>query len=168
MNIAAVLVILAAREEIEDIRPPILFDPVWAAIMGLIGLLLAVLLAYLLWPNPKPKAAPPLDPHKVAQARLTALEGQLPQLSAYEVSVEASDLLREYFTNRYGLRATRQTTPEFLHSVLPHPSFTPPWRDLLEQFLLACDQIKFARVDPGREASEHLVKQARAFIDQVS
>jgi hypothetical protein len=168
MNIAAALLIVAAREEIEDIRPPILFDPVWMAIMGLIGLLLAVLLAYLLWPNPKPKAAPPADPHEVAYARLATLREQLPQLSSYHVSVEASDLLREYVTSRYGLRATQQTSPEFLHAILPHPSFTPPRRDLLEQFLYTCDQIKFARVDPGREASEHLVEQARAFIDQVS
>ncbi|HEY0792053.1 MAG TPA: hypothetical protein VGD78_13400 [Chthoniobacterales bacterium] len=168
MSITAVLLAVAAREEIEDIRPPILFDPVWAAIMGLIGLVLAVLLTYLLWPNPRPKAVPPADPHQVARARLGRLESQLPQLSAYAVSIEASDLLRQYLTNRYGLRATQQTTPEFLHAILPHPSFTPPWRDLLEQFLGTCDQIKFARVDPGREASEHLVKQARAFIDQVS
>lgn len=166
--IVAALSLLGAGEEIEDIRPPMTSDPVWMIVAILAGLLLAVLLAYLLWPNPKPAVIPPPEPTAWARARLDDLHGRLPKLSAYGTSIEVSDILREYVTRRYGLRATQQTTPEFLTSILPHPGFTPPVRDLLADFLGACDQIKYARVDPGVEASEHLLQQARAFIDQVS
>ena len=164
----AALWLLGAGEEIEDIRPPVASDPVWMVLAILTGLLLVVLIAYLLWPNPKPAVIPPPEPTAWAQAKLADLKERLPQLSAYGASIEASDILREYVMRRYGLRATRQTTPEFLTSILPHPSFTPPLRELLADFLGACDQIKYARVDPGVEASENLVQQARAFIDQVS
>jgi hypothetical protein len=166
--IVEALCLLGAGEEIEDIRPPIASDPVWMVLAILTGLLLAVLLAYLLWPNPKPVVIPPPEPTAWAREKLADLQGRLPQLSAYGASIEASDILREYVMRRYGLRATQQTTPEFLASILPHPSFTPPLRELLADFLGACDQIKYARVDPGVEASEHLLQQARAFIDQVS
>lgn len=164
----AVLSLLGAGEEIEDIRPPIASDPVWMILAILTSLLLAVLLAYLLWPNPKPAVVPPPEPTGWARARLADLRGRLSQLSAYGTSIEVSDILREYVMRRYGLRATQQTTPEFLASILPHPAFTPPMRELLADFLGACDQIKYARVDPGVEASEHLLQQASAFIDQVS
>src|SRR4051812_15790567 len=164
--IVAAFSVLAAGDEIEDIRPPIASDPVWMAIALLTGLLLAVLLAYLLWPNPKPAVPTEPEPKAWAEAKLSELEKRIPQLSAYGASIEASDVLREYATRRYGLRATRQTTPEFLTSILPHPSFTPPLRERLADFLGLCDQIKYARVDPGVEASENLVQQARAFIDQ--
>ncbi|MBV9997773.1 MAG: hypothetical protein JO015_01540 [Verrucomicrobia bacterium] len=165
---AAVFLFLGAGEEIEDIRPPVVSDPVWVILAILTGLLLAVLLAYLLWPNPKPAVIPPPEPTAWARTKLADLEGRLAKLSAYGTSIEASDILREYVMRRYGLRATQQTTPEFLASILPHPSFTPPLRELLADFLGACDQIKYARVDPGVEASENLLEQARAFIDQVS
>jgi hypothetical protein len=168
MIVAVLFFFLAAGEEIEDIRPPVVSDPVWMILAILTGLLLAVLLAYLLWPNPKPAVIPPPEPTAWARAKLADLEGRLPQLSAYGTSIEASDILREYVTRRYGLHATRQTTPEFLASTLPHPGFTPPLQALLADFLGSCDQIKYARVDPGVEASEHLLQQARAFIDQVS
>jgi hypothetical protein len=164
----AVFLLLGAGEEIEDIRPPIVSDPVWMLLAILTGLLLVVLLAYLLWPNPNPAVIPPPEPTAWARAKLADLEGRLPQLSAYGASIEASDILREYVMRRYGLHATRQTTPEFLASIVPHPSFTPPLQELLTEFLGTCDQIKYARVDPGVEASEHLLQQARAFIDQVS
>ena len=166
--IAAALSALAAAEEIEDIRPPVASDPVWMAIAILTGLLLAVLLAYLLWPNPRPKVRPEPEPRAWAESKLSELQKRIPQLSAYGTSIEASDILREYVTRRYGLHATRQTTPEFLTAILAHGSFTPPLREQLGNFLGLCDQIKYARVDPGVEASEHLVQQARAFIDQVS
>lgn len=159
---------LAVGSEIEDIRPPIASDPIWMAITMLTGLLLAVLLAYLLWPNPKAAVARDPEPKAWAEAKLAELRGRLPQLSAYRASIEASDILRGYVMRRYGLRAVQQTTPEFLTSILPHPSFTLPLRELLADFLGTCDQIKYARVDPGTEASENLLQQARAFLDQVS
>ncbi len=160
--------LLAAAEEIEDIRPPIASDPAWMAVAVLTGLLLVVLVAYLLWPRPKVRHPVEPDPRAWALGRLQALAQRLPEMTAYGVSIEASDTLREYVSRRHGVRAPRQTTPEFLTSTLTHPSFTPPLRAHLAAFLETCDRIKYARVDPGREAGDSLLGQARAFIDGVS
>jgi hypothetical protein len=118
--------------------------------------------------KPETGSRPASGAHRLGAGQTGRPGRAAPPVVTYGTSIETSDILREYVMRRYGLHATRQTTPEFLTSILPHPSFTPPLQELLADFLGTCDQIKYARVDPGVEASEHLLQQARAFIDQVS
>jgi hypothetical protein len=154
-------------DEIEDIRPPIAGPPaLWVVILLAILLLLAIL-AYFLWPNPKPKIVRPPLPKELAKGRLEKAKARIATASSYDFSVEVSDILRSFIEQQFGIRAVRQTTIEFLNEASQTSHFDLARQEKLRHFLVACDAIKFARVAAGPEESEALFEQASAFVEEV-
>jgi hypothetical protein len=67
----------AASDEIEDIRPPISDPPtLWVVVLFAILLVLA-LLAYFLWPSPKPIIVRPPLPTEIARRRLEKAKARI-------------------------------------------------------------------------------------------
>jgi len=156
-----------APDEIEDIRPPIAGTPSFWIVLVLAGLLLLALVAYFLWPNPKPKAVQPPLPRELAKQRLRGMKSRISSDTGYDFSIEVSDILRSFIEQQFGIRAVRQTTIEFLSEAAQNPHFDLAQRERLRQFLVACDSIKFARVAVGPADSEVLFEQASAFVEEA-
>ena len=65
--------------------------------------------------------------------------------TARAFGIEASETIREYIEQRFGIVATQRTTEEFMQSVLAGAnSSLAQHRELLSQFLQQCDLVKFA------------------------
>ena len=154
-------------DEIEDIRPPIIGPPSFWLVVILATLLLVAVVAYFLWPNPKPKAILPPLPKEVAKRRLQAVQSRISTDSGYDFSVEVSDILRNFIEQQFGIRAVRQTTIEFLGEAASNPQFDLAQKERLRHFLVACDAIKFARAPAGAPDSESLFEQASSFVEEA-
>jgi hypothetical protein len=156
-----------APDEIEDIRPPIPAPPaLWAVVIVAILLVLAII-AYFLWPSPKPRIVRPLLPKELARRRLEKAKARISDNSAYDFSVEVSDILRSFIEQQFGIKAVRQTTIEFLNEAAQTSHFDLAHQEMLRHFLVDCDAIKFARVAAGKAESEALFEQASAFVEEV-
>ena len=156
-----------ATDEIEDIRPPIDGAPSLWLVIILATLLLLAVVAYFLWPSPKPKTVQPPLPRELAKQRLKGVKSRIFIDSGYNVSIEVSDILRSFIEQQFGIRAVRQTTIEFLSEASQNPHFDLAHQERLREFLVACDAIKFARVAVGPADSEVLFEQASAFVEEA-
>jgi hypothetical protein len=160
-----------AVPEIRDIAPPIdVFPyPLWMVLTALaIALILLGLAAWLFirWWKKRPKPAPP-TPRAIAMRELDSLRARLESIEPYRFSIAVSDVLRGFIAAQYGLRATKQTSPEFLASMAKARQFTEDDRTLLTEFLERCDLIKFAHVDATSADSSELLRSAIAFVQGV-
>jgi hypothetical protein len=155
-----------APDEIEDIRAPLSGSPALWVVVLLAILLVVAILAYFLWPNPKPAIVRPPLPKELARKRLEKAKARIPTDSSYDFSVEVSDILRSFIEQQFGIRAVRQTTIEFLNEASQTSHFDLAHQERLRHFLVACDAIKFARVAAG-QTSEALFEQASAFVEEV-
>jgi hypothetical protein len=156
-----------APDEIEDIRPPVTGPPgLWIVIL-LGTLLVLAVLAYFLWPNPKPNVVQPPLPKEIARRRLAEAKPKIATASSYEFSVEVSDILRSFIEQQFGIKAVRQTTMEFLNEASKTSHFDLACQERLRHFLVTCDSIKFARASAGPAESEALFEQASGFVEEV-
>lgn len=154
--------------EIRDIAAPLdVFPyPLWmvlvaaAVLLLILGLLVFGVIMYL---RRRP-AGPPPSPRMIAMRELELLRPQIETLDPYNFSVKVSDTLRSFVEAQYGLRATHQTSPEFLASMAESKEFGEKDRDLLTQFLERCDLIKFAHIDASSTDSAILHERAVAFV----
>ena len=78
-----------------------------------------------------------------------------------------SDLARRYVERRYAIRAPERTTEEFLREAQDSPALSGH-RDLLRSFLLHCDLVKFARLQPQPSEVAAAVEACRGFITRTA
>jgi hypothetical protein len=154
-------------DEMEDIRSPIADSPSFTIVLILACLLAAALIAYFVWPNPKPIMVLPLLPKELARRRLEALKPLIPTDGGYDFSIKISDLLRSFIEQHFGIKAVRQTTIEFLVEASKSSHFDLAQQERLRHFLDTCDAIKFARTKSGVPESEALFEQAAAFVEEA-
>lgn len=157
--------------EIRDIAAPVdVFPwPLWIilGIAFLVLVFLAALVVGLVWYLRRRPVLPPATPRMIAIRELELLRSQIETLDPHLFSVKVSDVLRGFIEAQYGLRATHQTSPEFLASIAASRTFSESDRDLLEQFLERCDLLKFAHVDASSTDSAILHERAVAFVQGV-
>jgi len=142
------------------------------AVLALIALV-ALAAGYIAWrrtrkPRPAAPAAPPVPAHEVA---LRALADLLAKRWIEEEQVEpfyvaVSGIVRTYLEQRFQMRATEQTTEEFIRDAVQSRFLSPAHKDLTRAFLEQSDLVKFARHRPGApemrgayEAAERLVRE---------
>jgi hypothetical protein len=160
----------SALQEIRPIAPPVpVFPyPLWMVIAaGAVALALVALLVWLLvrWlRQPKPLPPPP-TPREVALAALQALRQQAGTEEPYPFSIAVSEVLRTFVTEEFRVKATNQTSPEFLAAAARSPRFSEEDRALLAVFLEKADLIKFARLQASAADSEALLEQACCFVE---
>ena len=113
-----------------------------------------------------PFQASPVPPERSALDRLAAILHLIDEGLVREFVREASDILRGYIEVRYGLRAPRLSTEEFLYEAEQSKQLDGDARDRLAHFLFCCDRVKFALGTLDRQAMRDLHGAAEAFIIQ--
>ena len=155
-----------SEEDIRDIRGPISIPSpwrwVWVASAGI--LVLALLYAAWVWYRRRvtAKAKPP---HEIALDRLQRARALMKPEQAREYSFAISEITRDYIERRFGERAARRTTDEFLRDLV-HQTDSPlaAHQALLADVLRYCDLAKFARWQLDMPEMEAMHDSARAFI----
>lgn len=150
--------------------------PWWQSPRSLAGLVLALalliflgwLLRRLLFRERVTLSPAPLQPDLSPEflRRLAELRARRAELSAYDLAVGSSDILRDYLEWRFQLAIRFQTTREFLESSRQSTALTETQRGPLGTFLGFCDLVKFARRGADAAEQNHLLDAAEAFIRQ--
>lgn len=130
----------------------------------------AALAGWRLWRRRRAKtpAIPPLSPYDQAILALDALlQQKLPENGEYQAYYTGiSAILRQYLERRFALHAPKLTTEEFLHELASHADARlQPHRPLLQDFLTACDLVKFAGQIPTVAQDLRLAQSCRNFLD---
>jgi hypothetical protein len=149
--------------------------PMWWVLWGALGLAAAGAAVWAaIWWARRPRAAPVVPAVPPDVAALAALAALRQKLDAGECGgaepffVEVSGIVRRYLEGRFGLRAPRATTEEFIVMAAGEPRLGDKQKRAVEAFLEVSDRVKFARYEPGgaamREAldvGERLVEETR-------
>jgi len=135
----------------------------WAIVIGAV-IALALFVWLIVWLSRRKPAALPPTPRQIALRELEDLRAHIHELDSYAFSIRASDVLRTYVNGQFKLRATTQTSPEFLASIADSPQFSSVDRQLLATFLERCDMLKFARIEAHAEENGELLGSAAAFV----
>jgi Domain of unknown function (DUF4381) len=158
--------------DIHDIKPDVIIPLpwwVWVAIAGMV--LILIVAAWLYWQYRRERAKEVFVPRKsaVEEAReRLELARQLMvagKLEAFYVAV--SDAVRQYIERQFRIRATEQTIEEFLQDMARSPRLQDSHKELLEQFMVQCDLVKFARYQPGPAEMEAALSAATRFVDET-
>lgn len=149
-------------------KPPSPRWPIWLAL----GLVVAVPCLFGVWKavrHLKSRPTPPLPADQWARYELDRLEAeQLPAQGKIEpFHTRAADVLRRYVEMRFDLRATRQTTPEFLAGLSQAGKLEPAHQDMLVRFLGRCDLAKFAPVEFSPDDCTEALTLARRFVEET-
>lgn len=140
----------------------------WA---GRVGLALAlVLLGWWAWKKWRQKAAeqslvPAIPPAVTARERLREALALIEQPQPFCFAI--TETLRSYLEAQFGLRATEQTTEEFLESLHQSLALDRKHKSVLEEFLTRCDLVKFAKVEPARVELQDLHQSALRLVDET-
>lgn len=154
----------AAQEDIRDIHGPIAMPSYWrwVALAGGGALVVSLVSAAVLFQRRRPRVL-------TAEERALALLAEAQALAVAnrprEYAQAASEAIRAYIEQRFGLRAAHTTTDEFLHEMLSRPNHAlTERRETLMQFLAACDLAKFARYELAPDNMQSLHELARQFV----
>jgi hypothetical protein len=166
------------REKLRDIHPVkdvVSLPPpgrVWiavvAAVVLAVGAAFVVGVRMLRGREGSTAAPPPLPPaHVVAYRRLQELVDRdlVGQGLTGEFYVGLSDVIRRYIEDRFGLHAPERTTEEFLAEVSSGKTLSKRDTALLDEFLVHCDLVKFARHEPTSGEIQRSFDSAKAFIE---
>lgn len=107
--------------------------------------------------------------HEIAYEQLEALKAKdyINQGLIKEYYTEVSDIIRHYLENRFLLRAPEMTSEEFLVKARDAAELSSEHKNLLKEFLLCCDLVKFARYAPSADEVGAVFDSAKHFIDQT-
>jgi Domain of unknown function (DUF4381) len=153
-------------EDIRDIHGPISIPYQWLWLAYLAGVLAVIAALYAGWRAYRRHAKERAKlPHELALERLEAARVLMTENQVREYAFEVSEIVRVYIEKRFGERAARRTTEEFLSDLLKQTG-TPlaEYCDSLEDFLHHCDLPKFARWQLSVREMEAMQESARSFI----
>ena len=142
----------------------------WGSLTGLFLFGLLVLIARMQpkrVPNPEnERAKRALSAQNRALQALDELEKQkLLQDRNYEAYyIRLTDTVRRYIEEKFQLKATTQTTQEFLQGMAEQPPFDKKTQGSLKEFLVYSDKVKFAEQQPSPQACQEAHETARHFI----
>ncbi len=157
----------ATPAPLHDIAGPMAFFPypVWMVVLAALGLLAVVgLLVWFLILRKRPSRV--VSSRDRARRKLGELRERVATTEVYDFSIEVSEVLRRFIEETRGLRATTQTTMEFLAAIAGDQRFSDAERGLLAKFLEKADLIKFARVHATDEDSRVLLESAVGFVEE--
>ncbi len=113
------------------------------------------------------KIVPPLPAHEKAYLALKKLleSGLLDEKKYREFAAEVTDILRRYIEDRFGLKAPERTTEEFLVEASFGLPVTSQQKELLKDFLMYGDLVKFAALEPSPDDLKGLFDTCKDFIE---
>jgi hypothetical protein len=105
--------------------------------------------------------------HEIAYRALEALlaRGLIEKRLFKEFTAEVADVLRRYVEDRFGLRAPERTTEEFLAEAREGLPVEDERKRILAEFLMHCDLVKFASLEPDEDDVKRTFATARDFIE---
>ena len=176
VTVESVLAKTPDATDVRDIRGP---EPVpidwrpWQVGGAALAVLVAVaLLVRWLWRRRARGVvvAPPRPAHEVAKAALAALRRQglveRGELKAFYSAL--SDIVRAYLEGRFALRAPEMTTEEFLQATARGGGLERAHRQLLAEFLVESDLVKFAKHVPTLADTERVFAAAERFVEDTA
>lgn len=130
---------------------------------------LGSLAGYFLKKNKEGKTIPKRPAHEIAYEQLETLrlKDYIGRGLIKEYYTEVSDIIRHYLENRFRLKAPEMTTEEFLASARDAAELANEHKNLLKEFLLCCDLVKFAKYAPLPDEVNSIFDSAKHFIDQT-
>ncbi len=151
--------------DIHDIRGVISIPYPLLWLMYIVGGLVLAVVLYYAWRWLHRTVIKPKLPHELALERLEAARALMNEGQVREYAFAVSEAVRIYIEQRFGEKARRRTTEEFINDLLKQTG-TPlaEHRALLEDFLMHCDLPKFARWQLSTTEMESMHESARAFI----
>jgi hypothetical protein len=139
------------------------------AIVITAAVLAAAAAIYLLWRrrSAKTAAAMRVPAHEIAYRALEKLlaRGLIEKQLYKEFTAEVADILRRYIEGRFGLRAPERTTEEFLIEAREGLNVEEERKRILAEFLVHCDLVKFASLEPGEDDVKRTFATACDFIE---
>lgn len=151
-------------------RPPMTKLMIALGVVGLLALLLGLLVRWWLGRRQRMEAPPPPIPaHEKALAALAALEQRtdFARADAELFFVEVSAIVRRYVEDRFNLRSPEQTTEEFIRAASTSSLLRPDHQQLMEDFLVECDLVKFARHRPGADRMKLALAAAYRMVHET-
>ena len=111
-----------------------------------------------------------LSPEARAKLKLDRLlaENLLAQGQFKRFYYGLTGVVRRYFERGYALRATRQTTQEFLAAIAADARVSVEERAALAQFLTAADAIKFAGIDATVAEAEAATRHVTTLLQEAA
>jgi len=154
--------------DIHDIRGVISIPYPLLWVMYIVGGLALAAALYYAWRWLHRTVIKPKLPHEIALERLEAARALMNEGQVREYAFAVSEAVRLYIEQRFGEKARRRTTEEFINDLLKQTG-TPlaEHRALLEDFLMHCDLPKFARWQLSTAEMESMHESARAFINNT-
>jgi hypothetical protein len=107
--------------------------------------------------------------YEIAYERLQALikDDLIAAGKIKEFYERISDILRHYIEHRFDLRAPERTTEEFLGELRFANVLSASDKKSLEEFLMHCDLVKFAKYSPTTEQIQKTFDSAKNFIEKT-
>ncbi len=167
INIESLLPKEKMPADIKDVKGPLFYFEInWLIISGAI-IILIIITGVVIYRFRK-KPAPVKLPHETALEELEAAKGDfLKNSDLKEYYALISDCVRRYIERSFKLKAPEMTTEEFLSSLRESTVLSLGQKDLLKEFLNACDLVKFAKYKPARSEMESVFVAARKFIEET-
>jgi len=145
--------------------------PLWPYYLGAsiaAFLLLSALIIWILLRNRKPKPVPIIPADVRALSGLEALRPLIREAKAREFSYQASEIIRGYIEDRFGVKTRNRTTREFLsESLASERTISEKHKGSLQQFLNYCDLAKFAKQVLSPEQLSEMFNSASQFIKET-
>jgi len=173
IEVKSVLEKAVSNAQMRDIRGPVslsgLLNKYLVFAVLAVFAALGVLARYFLLKSKKAGFIPKKPAHEIAYSQLEALKKKdyITQGRIKEYYTEVSDIIRRYLENRFMLKAPEMTTEEFLARARDAAELSNEQKNLLKEFLLCCDLVKFARYAPGADEMTAIFDSAKHFIDQT-
>jgi len=156
-----------SAQEIEVTNKPLLHSLI-ALAAALLGALIAFFAIRFLGPALRraPRVPPPRPAHVIALERLESLR-QSPWIDSGEFEAwfgQLTDIIREYFANRYRMLALGETTTELIEQL---DARAPAGLDraAVAALLAEADLIKFARQESARSAAEEALGTMTSIVE---
>src|SRR5947208_9335876 len=159
-----------ASNDIRAIKPPVEIPNSWIWFWWVLGALVLIAAAIMLWPWLQrklftPAPVPIIPPHVRAKNKLRDALSLISDTRLFCIAV--SDALRVYLEERFNFRAPERTTEEFLLDLQQTTLLSPEQKESLSAFLQECDLVKFARFEPNEEELRGLHDAALRLIDET-
>lgn len=162
-------------DDIRDVKP-VEYPPdstLLVVVLVLAGILLAALLYFFIKNQRRKKQAGPGPKRPAWEIALERLEQVRQQNLPAKGQIKeyyslCSEIIRRYIEERFHIRAPEMTTEEFLGHLQISSHLIETHKEILKEFLNACDLVKFARHQPGPTEIEEIYRRARQFVEETT
>ena len=174
VEVKSVLEAQGEAVDIRDIKGPILWKSsrfliIVLSIVLILALIAAVIFILIRNKRVKEYIVPKRPAHEIAYEALDNLnkKGIVQEGKIKEYYEELSLIVRYYLENRFSIRAPEMTTEEFLVKARDERVLQYEHKQLLKEFLIHCDLVKFAKYGPSKDEIGKSYEAAKLLIDQT-